>query len=167
MIHTYQFKITLEQQLNLFARALLIWTGIICTCIFLHINLTNIGFIAGGLFLFTIDTLPTIVIHAQYWKINHNALLIVDTETEYVSYKSSIQNVKYSFQNIAVLHYYHSYERNSVHFSFGSYRYCKIIFRDGVELIITCLMITDIENTLEQLFGIKAGRHSQLLCLVN
>ena len=168
MIHKYQFKTTLEQQLNLFARVPLIWTTIIFASIyFLHINLTDIGFIIAGLLLFTIDTLPTIVIHTQYWKINHNAVLNIDTETKTITYQSPTRSVNYSFQDIDTLHYYYSYVKNTGWHSFGSYRYYKIIFRDSVELIITCFMINDIENTLEQLLGVKAGRRGQLLCLLN
>ncbi len=168
MIHTYQFTITIKQQLNLFVRVPLIWTAVAFGAIFiLHIDLTNIAFIITGILLFTIDTLPTIAVHLQYWKINHDALLEIDTQVCTITYTSPNQNSKYSFQDISTLHYYYSYVKNSGWHSFGVYRYYKIIFRDGKEIIITCLMMSNIDKILEDLLGIKAGKHGQLICLTS
>ena len=42
----------------------------------------------------------------------------------------------------------------------------KIVFNDGQELNITCLMINQIENTLEMLLRREAEKHFKLLNLI-
>jgi hypothetical protein len=50
---------------------------------------------------------------------------------------------------------------------FGMYRYNKIIFNYDTKIFITCLMINDIENTLEDLLRLKAEKHFRLLNLLH
>jgi hypothetical protein len=168
MIHLYQFKITLNRQLTQFVRVPLTWVTIILGFnLFLHIDLISIGFLVSGLLLFALDTLPTIAVHWQYWKANYKTILTIDTQGQKLTVTSPHKNFTYSFNDIAALHYYHSYLISSGFHSFGGYRYYKIIFRDENNFIITSLMINDIEKTLEQLFKIKAGEHAQLISLLD
>ncbi len=168
MVHFYQFRITFKQQLKLFIRVPFLWIIIILIWLFfLHMSLSDIAFLIISLLIFTLDTLPTIAVHLQYWKVNHNAVLSIDTNTRKLFFQTPERNLEYSFDDIQVLHYYYSYAKGSQHFSFGDYRYYKIIFRDSTEIIITCLMVNHIEYIIEMLLGIKAGQHSQLICLLN
>ncbi|MET0300861.1 MAG: hypothetical protein ABW036_13905, partial [Flavitalea sp.] len=41
------------------------------------------------------------------------------------------------------------------HYGFAEYRYCRIYFQTGETIIITCLMIHDLQNTLEVLLKLK------------
>ena len=74
--------------------------------------------------------------------------------------------LNYSFSEIESLQYYRSWGKGSGWHSFGEYRYYKIIFKDKREIVITCLMINDIENTLEMLLRMKAERHAKVVCLI-
>jgi hypothetical protein len=165
--HIHQFRITLKQQLILlthtfFTNASLIFASLY----FLKVSLTSVAFISVFTFFFLIDTLPTIILHVQYWLENRDAVLILDTELKELVYETYTKKLRYLFTDIASLQYYRNLGKGSGWHSFGQYRYYKIVFNDGKEIFITCLMINNIENTLETLLRIKAEKHSKLLCLL-
>ncbi len=163
----YRFKITLRQQILLLTPAIASWLGVILLIkYYLHASLYSPGAIFAFIFLSIIDTIPAIILQVQYWRINHDILLIIDTAAKELSYETSSQIFKHSFNDIVSLQYYRSYGKGSGWNSFGMYRYYKIIFTDKTEINITCLMVNDIENTIENLLRIKAEKHFKLLCLV-
>lgn len=166
--HIYKYQITLKQQLIILAHLVFITIGFIIYGLYqFFINDYNISaFFIVLTFLFLIDTLPTIIVHTQYWIKNHGAIFTINTETKELKYEKSTRQFFYSFNDIISLQYYRNLGKGSGWNSFGQYRYYKIILNDKKEIIITCLMINDIENTLEMLLHIKAERHAKMLCLI-
>lgn len=135
--------------------------------IYFNYELFAISFFVGFGFLFIVGILPVIVLHIQYLLINWNAIFLIDTEKEMASYESAKKNISFSFNDIASVTNYSSYGRNAGWYSFAAYRYCKITLVNNTEIIITCLMINDIENTLEALFKIKCKKELQFICFIN
>ena len=165
--YIYSFKITLKQQLILLGHSVFIWVGLIVVIVYVFKrSLLNETSLFVFPFIFLIDTLPTFILHTQYWIKNHGAILTVNTETKELMYETKSEVLRYSFDNIISLQYYRNLGKGSGWNSFGEYRYYKIIFNDNKEAFITCLMINDIENTLEMLLKMQAEKHSKLLCLL-
>ncbi len=163
----YIFKTTLKQQIILLAHLLFIWVALILGIVYiLKSRLDNIAAFYTFLFVFLTDTLPTIIVHTQYWLKNRNVILILNTGMKELVCKTPIKQFKYSFSDIISMDYYRNLGKGSGWNSFSMYRYYRIVFKDKTEVVITCLMINDIENTLEMLLRIKAERHSKLLCLI-
>ena len=165
--HIYRYKITLKQQAILLSHMVIIWIGLMVGCVYLlKINLNNIAFIYIAIFCLLIDTIPTVILHTQYWIKNHEVVFLINTDVKELQYETPTKQLKYSFTDITSLQYYRNLGKGSGWNSFGEYRYYKIIFNDEIEIIITCLMINDIENTLEMLLCMKAEEHAKLLCLI-
>lgn len=166
--YIYKYQITLKQQFIILTPVIFIITFFIGYGFYLFSinNLDNKAYIFVFIFYFLIDMLPTIIVHIQYWIKNHGVIFIINTETKELHYKTSQKQLKYSFNDIASLQYYRSLGKNSGWHSFGQYRYYKIIFTDKTEIVITCLMINNIENTLEMLLRIVAEKHTKVLCLI-
>ena len=117
-------------------------------------------------FLFLIDILPTIVVHIQYLVKNWRSVLTIDTEKKILRYERSGTSLERSFDQINSMHYYGSYGRGSGVYSFESYRYVRIVLNDGSQIIITCLMVNNVEKRLEGLTGIKMEKHLRVLALI-
>lgn len=165
--HINTFQITLKQQLLLLSQSIILWLCIVAGCFFiLKINLSDKAFIYIAIFIFIIDTLPTIILHVQYWVKNHNVIFILNTEKKDLSYERSKKKLTYSYLDIRSLIYFRNLGKGSGWNSFAQYRYYKIIVKDNTEIIITCLMINDIENTIPMLLGMKAEWQAKLLCLI-
>lgn len=159
------FKITLKQQMIILFPAFFVNVFLIVGSFYvMKFSITD--FMIGYTFYFFIDMLPTIILHIQYWFKNHGAILNIDTDADNISYEKSNRQYQYSFSDIEALHYYRNLGKGSGWNSFGQYRYYKIIFHDRNEIVITCLMINNIENTLEGLLKMKAETHAKLLCLI-
>jgi hypothetical protein len=163
----FEFRVTLKQQLILLTHLAVVTVGVIIGSVyFLKINIEDNAFIIGFTFYFFINILPTIIVHTQYWLKNHKAIFTVNTQNKELSYELPEKELKYSFADITCLEYYWNFGKGSGWHSFGEYRYYKIIFKDKTEIVITCLMINDIENTLEMLLRMKAEKHGKVLCLI-
>lgn len=167
--HIYKYKITSKQQLIILTHVIFITSAFWGYGIYLYLinNLIdNESYNIIFVFFFLIDILPTIIVHTQYWLKNHKGIFTVNTETKQLEYKTPAKQLNYSFDDIVSLQYYRNLGKGSGWHSFGQYRYYKIIFKDKTEIVITCLMINDIENTMEVLLRIKAETHAKLLCLI-
>lgn len=165
--YIYKYKVTIKQQMIILARLFILDIALIIACIyFLKISLTSITFIIGFSFFLLTDTIPTIILHTQYWLKNHKATFTINTEMKELTYATPGNQLRYSFSDIDRLQYNWNFGKGSGWYSFGEYRYYKIIFKDKTEVVITCLMINDIENTLEMLLKMKAERHGKYLCLI-
>ncbi|MEO6837729.1 MAG: hypothetical protein ABI261_03355 [Ginsengibacter sp.] len=164
----YKYQINLKQQLILLTHVIFIFSAFIGFGIYLYWknNLDNKAYISVFLFFLVIDILPTIIIHIQYWIKNHGIIFIINTETKKLQYEGLYKIIEFSFDDISSLQYYPSLGKGSGWHSFGEYRYYKIIFKDKTEIVITCLMVNDIEDTLEMLLHLKAERHSKVLSLI-
>jgi hypothetical protein len=167
-MQNYFFRITLKQQLILLGHVIFITTFLISLRIYLDITnkFDSSAFLFVFVFFFLIDILPTIIVHTQYWLKNYKAILTINTGSKGLKYETPTKQLNYSFDDIESLQYYRSWGKGSGWHSFGEYRYYKIIFKDKTEIVITCLMINDIENTLEMLLRMKAERHAKVVCLI-
>jgi hypothetical protein len=118
------------------------------------------------LIFFLIDAFPTIMVHLDYFIQNRRSLLELNTERRELTYSSPKKKLQYSFDDIMELHYFRSYGKNTGWYSFGEYRFYKIVFNDQNKIIVTCLMINNIENTLESLLQINARKHFKIVCFL-
>jgi len=162
----YKYRINLSQQLRLLLQPVLLHLGIIGAVYYRYrtISLTPLLITLGGVFL--LDTLPALFLHIQYLSRNYKAEFSINTMDRTFSYLSKQKEKKYSFSEIKLLEYYVSYARKTGVYSFSRYRYYKIILTNGDVIVVTCLMINNIENTLESLLRIKAEKELRVLCFI-
>jgi hypothetical protein len=167
----YKYKISIKQQL------LLLWQPIFPFLIVIGVGKYYFGFSLSETpfyftcgFIFITDTIPALILHIQYLINNLGSELIIDTENRKLLYKKINGNINndiyYQFSDIKSLKYYASFGRSSGVNSFARYRYCKIFLVNKNEIVITCLMINDIENTLEKVLHIKPEKEFRFYCFV-
>ncbi len=130
---------------------------------YLEVSIGDFAILFTFLFYFLLDILPTLVLHIQYYLKNRCSKLELDTGSNVIAYSSLIKNYEYPSAKIKSFDYYRAYGKGSGWNSFGRYRYYKIVFEDNTQIFITCLMVNDIENTLEDLLSLKAQKHFQFL----
>src|SRR5436190_1962412 len=155
--HYYCFKITFLQQLLLLIP--FIATAIVVTIIYYYLfgfKTLDVILIAVIFFYFLVEVLPVLLVHIQYLYKNWGNILILDVDNKSILLEHRDSKKQYSFNDIKVIKYYAtgghiSTNGSSLYYSFDPYRFYKIIFKDKSEMIITCLMINNIENTLENL----------------
>ena len=87
---------------------------------------------------------------------------------EQFRFKSPKENLICAFDDLLSFHYVASYGagKNTGYYSFGDYRFCKFIFKDNIEVIITCLMVNNIQNNIESLLGIKADKKLKIFAFI-
>lgn len=163
------YVITLKQQLSLLASALIKY-GILITAYlyFFGFNSPTSIFVYVFLFLFLFDLLPAVILHVQYFIRDRNTVFRINVSDRCISYNSKKLNFEYSFSEIHSIGYVTSYgyRGSKGWYSFGEYRYCKIAFKDSTSVIITCLMINDIGNTLETLLRVKLENKLRVVALI-
>jgi hypothetical protein len=161
------FRITIKQQLILLSpMTLVILILYFGGNFYLKMDINNPALLWTLILYFLIDMLPTMILHIQYYLKNRHATFIMDSEQKRFSYEAPNSKLNYTFDDIASLEYYRPYGIGSGWNSFGQYRYYKIMLKDKTEVFITCLMVNDIENTLENLFHKKAIKHFKFINLV-
>ncbi len=168
MANIYSFKITLKQQFALLRQAF--FTIVVFPLGFiliLHQSLNGNAFLITFSFVLLIDIFPTIILHLQYWYRNHNSTLIINADSKELTYCTSRQKLNYRFSDIEKVDYYRNLGKGSGMHSFGNYRYYKLTCLDKTEIILTCLMISNIENTIEVLLRVKSEKHTKWLCLID
>lgn len=163
---TQSFTITLKQQLILLSLGVIKTSLFVVGCLYYFDWKITMPLYYGLAFLGLTDILPTIIVHIQYLIRNWKCALLLDTGDRILTYKSPGKSLEYSFDDINSLHYYFSYGRGSGWYSFESYRYCRIVFNDQSQVIVTCLMINKIEKKLGQLPGIDMDKHPRVLALI-
>ena len=163
----YKFTVTLKQQLLLLIQPICAYIFIL-TGLYLYSN--QLSFRTAEIaiiFIFLSDTLPALILHAQYLIKNCGTLLFIDEVNRTVTYQNSKKKVQHiTFSNIDSLEYYVSSVRNTGIYSFARYRFFKMILKNGNEVIITCLMVNDIQNTLELRLHSKAERKLKIMCFI-
>jgi hypothetical protein len=161
------YKVNLKRQFTLLTPGILTLVGLTVGYLyFLKGAITDKVFLIVLVLFLLFDILPAIALHIQYLIKNFGAILTIDTGKRQLIYKTNKATFTYSFDDIKSLKYYRMYGKGSGWQSFGMYRYYKIIFTDNNELNITCLMISQIENTLEVLLRIEPEKHFRLLNLI-
>jgi hypothetical protein len=161
----HTFKITFQQQIAML-RWMIIVYGII-TFIYVYFFKVEIDtfYFYVILFYFLIDVGPTLVVHLQYLRENRGAILTINTELEKIAYIGPEFECNYNFADISFIELVSSYG-GGAWYSSSEYRYFKIAFMDKKEIIITCLMVEDIKNTLPRLLGIKPTRKLKLVAFI-
>jgi hypothetical protein len=164
----FRYQIQLKQQLLLLSQVFLVVLFCIGLGVYNYLNhkwdwqsYRNIF-----LFFFFIDILPTIILHLQYLIKNWRATFFIFSEAKRLEYRKGSTVLSYSFEDIYSLQYFYNLGKGSGWNSFGEYRFYKIIFKDKTEMVITCLMINDIDHTLEMLLGMKSEKHASILNLL-
>lgn len=161
------YKINFKQQITLLTPAFATAVGLIGVYLyFFHGSLTDNAFWLVFVFFLFIDFLPAIALHIQYLIKNWKATLTIDTGKRQLTYENNNVKFVYSLDDIKFLKYYRTYGKGSGFQSYGMYRYYKIIFADNNEINITCLMINQIENTLEILLKKEPEKYFKLLNLI-
>jgi hypothetical protein len=163
----FKFQIKFKQQCIFLSDLIFKCAGIyLVVKYFLKIDMDSWAVKFSFSFYFIIDVLPTLILHIQYYLKNRNLKMEVDTNSRKFEIVTSSKTFDYSFDDIISLDYFRPYGKGSGWNSFGMYRYYKIVVKDGAEYFITCLMINDIENTLENLLRIKAEKHFKFINLL-
>jgi hypothetical protein len=162
-----KFKITFKQQLLLIL-PLILKNGILFGVYFYFFGFEfSPSFYTYILFFIILfDILPAILVHIQYLPENRSVILAIDKETRELTYNSPSRVLKYSFDDIHTVQHFASYGGGTGAYSFGEYRYFKIIFKDKVEVIITCLMINNIKNTLADLLGAEVDKRLRVVAFI-
>lgn len=134
-----------------------------------YINLLHFTFRPPYIYIISIfflfDILPTIIVHVQYLKANWEAVLIINREHQTLTYTGPQGSLSYHFSDIAGLERVVSYG-DGAWYSFSEYRYYRIIFLDGKQIVITSLMIPDIQFTLERNFGMVGKRKAKAVAFI-
>ena len=145
------YKITIKQQVSFLTTSLLLISVFICALYFLFG--WNYATIFTVIFIFITDTLPALILHILYLKQNWHSILIIDRSLNIISYRKKNYFLKTSLDNIQNIIRISAYTRYNVFWhSFKEYFYYQIIFEDGTEIIITCLMSSDIEGLMTLIF---------------
>lgn len=164
-----KFKITTKQQLLVLIPFITINATIFVGYYYIFRDTSiNLLIVLVFLFVFLLNVLPVILLHSQYLMKNGSAIVEIDSEKKLLLYTDNKRYYKYSFNDIQTLKYFathgHISKRgSSLWYTFDPYRFYKITFKDQQVISITCLMINNIENTLEQLLGIEAERKFRVL----
>jgi hypothetical protein len=160
-----KFKITLRQQI-LMLLPLILKNGIAFGIMYYFIGMELHTLIIVFLIFFILDILPTLIVHIQYLFKNWKSVLTINNENKKLTYVSRFDNLEYSFDDILSFQHIASYGGGTGVYSFGEYRYFKILFKDNKQIIITCLMINNIKTTLEKLLGIVPEKRLRIIALI-
>jgi hypothetical protein len=160
-----KFKITFKEQV-LMLLPLVLKNTIALGLIFYIFGTETHALIIIFLLFFLLDILPTVILHIQYLFKNWNSELSLNKEKRKLAYVSSTENLEYSFDEILSVHHFASYGGGTRVYSFGEYRYFKIIFKDNKQIIITCLMINNIKMTLEKLLDIVPEKWLRIIAFI-
>lgn len=129
-------------------------------------NLSYSGAYLLFLMILCVQALPTLMLHFQYLRHDSGCELLVDLNTRIVSYSNATTSVEFAFDDIKQLQFCVSFGRHTGVYSFAFHRYFKIILHNGAEVIITCLMMNDIENTLPLLLKNNFEEKPKVFCFL-
>ncbi len=156
-------RITWKRQIALLSSMLLKFSILVIVYLyFFGFSIRSFIYVYLFLFLFVFDFLPTILLHIQFLIRTGNDIVILNRKNRTIEYKSKTDS-KHNFDDITVLEYVASYGGGSGWYSFGEYRYYKIVFKDESSLIINCLMLEDIKHRLEPILGKTANKKLKVL----
>ena len=113
-----------------------------------------IGQLIAYLIFFLLDACPTLFLHFQYLAANRGTVLLIRPEQRTVSYTRGADHFERSFDELDSILYVTGFG-NGAWYSFSEYRYCKLLFKDGRSVVITCLMVKDIKYVMERAFGMQ------------
>ncbi|MFT3747574.1 MAG: hypothetical protein QM768_04630 [Agriterribacter sp.] len=164
-----KYHITLKQQFFVASAGLIKYSGLaIIYFYFYGLQLQHL-YIYIFLFFFIFDILPAIILHLQYLYANSDAILTIDKLTQTIVYRKKGFVIEKQFSDIISSELISSFgggKYNAGWYAFGEYRYCKLVFKDNTIVIITCLMVNDIQNTLESLLRLNFQKSLKVLAFI-
>ena len=119
---------------------------------------------------FVLAALPVLILHSQYLFLTWSQSVCIGPD--YIEFKKKNKISHYQFSEIFAVNYYatsgHSSKRGSsgAFYTFGPYRFYKILLKDQKSFYVTCLMINDLEHTFEKLINFEAEWHFRALPLL-
>lgn len=167
----FKFKVSLRQQLAVLAPSILI--NLLGLVLFLSTSWTRkddsviITIILG--FYIVIFTFIPMMLHVQYLLRNCSSPLIIDLKTRVLATGKGDRLNIYGLDEVVSVTYYSTFSHHSgevSRFVFDTYRYYKITFKDGFYLVITSLMINDIEHVIEGVFSAKTVKKVRIIPLI-
>lgn len=98
---------------------------------------------------YLIDFSLSLFLHYNYYKANIGA--IVDIEEDKIFFSQNSKTVQFDITEIEVLEKNISarFERNNYCFAFEAYNFLRIKLKNKKELLVTCLMYSDINEVLK------------------
>src|SRR6185437_3620318 len=159
------FKITIRRQLSMLSWMLIVYGLLGLVYVYFFGFKINRFFALAFLAAFLFDICPPLIAHTQYYIANSHATLTIDKEDQILMYNSPKECMSYHFDDIAVVEHVASYG-GGAWYSFSEYRYFRITFKDKKQLIITCLMMEDIKDTLEMLLRVRAQKKMKLVAFI-
>jgi hypothetical protein len=159
------FEVTPKQQLSMLTRIFVVYGAIGIVYVYLQGFTLKRPFLIIFLVMFSLDILPALIAHIQYWIANKNAILKIDKEHQQLSYATPTGTQVHNFDDIISLQHFASYAGGSW-YSFSEYRYFKITFKDNNEIIVTCLMVADIKDVFELLLSRKAEKKLSVVAFI-
>ncbi len=122
----FTYKITFKQQFLMLIPLIVINATIVTGL--LYLGATGTLFLGTLIGVFIINVLPVIIVHTQYYLANRGANLIIDLNKRVLIYSTKTQRYKYSFGDIKILDHHVSYGGGSGWYTFGEYRYYRVIY---------------------------------------
>ena len=165
-----EYSITFKQQFFFFFSGLIKYCGLALIYIYFFGFRLQPIYIYMFLFFFIFDILPALILHLQYLHENLGSSLIINKADEKILYQKRHFVNRQSFDDIVSFELISSFgggRFNAGWYAFGEYRYCRISFKDNSKMIITCLMINDINNTLESLFRISPKKRLKVFPFIS
>lgn len=162
------FKVTYLQQLKMLSYTIITtFLFFIVWIYFLHNSLEGYPFWVALVVLFIIGILPVTILHVQYWLVNKKSVLTIDINDNTIQYQSGSENFKFSAEDILKITLYTSYGRNTGWYTFSGYRYFKINLKNSTEIIITCLMVNDIEYLIKSQLRANIDKEFRIICFLS
>ena len=158
------YKITLRQQIILLL-PLIILNTIILIFSFYKFGWT-IATYAVLAFIFITSILPTAIVHIQYLVKNSSLILTLDNDSKVFFVNSKGKVSRHSFSDISKLIKVSSFGQGTGWYTFSEYRFYRIIFKDNTELILTCLLINQIEKNFGAKINCNEEKKSKVLALI-
>lgn len=164
-MNPYIFKVTIKQQL-LVLLPFLISNFII----FFGFSILFEGEDLSGVILWAylvaimLSVFPVIILHGQYLISNYRLVVLIYPDSKIIEFRRGTTTIRYNFSDITSLDYYAttghiSKKGGSAFYSFDNYRFYKLRFSNNKTYYLTCLIINDIEHTLENLIKIEGEWH--------
>lgn len=109
--------------------------------------------------------LPVAVLHIQYYFTNRNSVLLLDTLNKTINYLDQSTEIKQGFDDIQAFDSYKNYAAENGMYSWGQYKYYKIMFKNGQAIVITSLMLDYTSNILEEALQLQPEKHKHFLAV--
>jgi len=164
-----RYFVTLRQQFFVASVGLIKYGGLGIVYVYFYGLRLQPLYIYVLLFFFIFDVLPAIILHLQYLYANFGAILTIDKLNQTILYQKDGFAIEKQFSDIISFELISSFGGGRYiagWYAFGEYRYCKLVFKDNTEVIITCLMINDIQNTLESLLRLNSQKKLKIFAFI-